>query len=610
MQVERYNESQVKTAPLATPQASGLPATAFGAGLGVGLSNAGNSGLDIAAGMQHVKNQTDTYNGKIMIDNIAQANAYGDDDNEGFLTLRGDDAEKFRKDYLSDFKDKAMASIPADANDLVKNALYQIVQERATQLSGEYGRHTASQIFAANDAANQAMLDSSLRNVGNYFNDPTRVESEIAVMRHVVEEGVKQNYGEGEEATQILKDRLSNATSKAYGTVLDRMMIDNASAAQVYYQQHKDDMTSEDQYRYEHAIKPLADSQKGIDLAYSMIPRLKNGERLDDLLVEGQKQFSSNTGAFKMFQGEMKTLAVDIHEAGTLEAQRLALPVQQLIIQAEAGGGKMDPATLAQSDEYKSLVAAGTPEATTLASQLLDKTYTEHHAVLVEQRAESREARSEARFTRMEGKQDKAAQKEALRETQLSAWTDLSLNPDKVASMSDYELNQNVLSLGQVYGNKLLAMRKEMTSPEKLAQAKVDSKTFNSLMDQVGITNKGDRSKYYAAAQDYIVAQQKENGRVFTPDQMRQALVGAFQDVQVNQRTSPLGIDALSWTGSSTKKLIDVGNPEAVVIPADDQAKIANFLTSNNVSDTQQNRLRVYRRLLANRGIAKSKGIQ
>ena len=119
----------------------------------------------------------------------------------------------------------------------------------------------------------------------------------------------------------------------------------------------------------------------------------------------------------------------------------------------------------------------------------------------------------------------------------------------------------------------------------------------------MGITDKSKQSQYYTAVQDYLVAQQQEGKRVFNPEQIRKAIVGAFQDVEVATRTKDFFGDGYSDSGTVKKKRIDVQNPAAIVIPKDDLVIVRDFLKSNGFDDTPKNRLRVYDKMLVERGV-------
>lgn len=88
---------------------------------------------------------------------------------------------------------------------------------------------------------------------------------------------------------------------------------------------------------------------------------------------------------------------------------------------------------------------------------------------------------------------------------------------------------------------------------------------------------------------------------------MRQAVIAAMQDVEVSERSEKWFGDGYNYS-TTTKKRIDVQNPEAIIIPKEDLSTVTQFLKDNNFDDTPKNRLRVYDRILSDRGGKKIKG--
>ena len=602
--IPRYDGAQVKSVGIQAPRAQGTP-NMFGA-LGQGIQRAGEVASVIAGDMQKEELQTKAYDFRVKLD--AQENAIkfgepGDDGAEGFLKIEGSESMQYKDTYLDDFKTKAFEAIPKDVPDHVRVQFEKMASERYNSVSNEFNRHSIAQESKANDAATGAMEASIMRNISQNPYDDNRFQLELATLKHVVDQDVTKKYGENnEEATAIRKSRLELAVNDAYSKRLNRILLDDPAKGK----QFLDDNTgvgtltpgAVDHYR--ELLKPLVANQDGINKAFEFIPRLKAGEPVDVLIAEGQKSLSSRPEVFKVFESQLRASQADIKNAAIQGAQTVAMGVQQLIIEAEKGGGKMSPVQLLASPEYKKLVALGTPEALTLAAGYSDKTYQEHHATVVE-------ARTVARENRIEGKINKAEAKQDLVNAQQLEFTRLSLVPDEVASMSPFDLGQKVIELGPSLGGQLRKMQATLASPERLAQVKLESKAFTSLMNNLGITNKAKQSLYYTAAQDYLVSQQQEGKRVFNPEQMRKAIVGAFQEVEVSERQEKWFGDGYNYS-TTKKKRIDVQNPEAIVIPKDDLAMVTAFLKTNNFDDTPKNRLRVYDRMLSDRGGKKIKG--
>ena len=604
--IPRYDEQQVKSVAISTPRAQGASAASFGAGLGAGLERAAQVGAVIAGDMQKQELQTKAYEYRITLDDHENAIKFGDpgdDGSEGFLNIQGAESMQFKEAYLEDYKTKAMEGIPKDIPDNMRVQFEKMAMERYNSLSNEFNRHAIAQESKANDAATGAMQASILRNIGSNAYDDNRFQLELGTLKHVVSEGITKKYGEGEEANQIRKSALELAVNDAYSKRLNQILLDDPAKGKQFLDDNtgNNTLTPETVAHYQGIIKPLVANQDGINKAFEFIPRLEAGEPVDKLISEMQKGLSSRPEVFKVAEAQLRAAQTDIKNAEVQGAQTVAMEVQKLIIEAEKGGRKMSPVELLASPAYKKLVALGTPSALTLAAGYSDKTFSENR--MIEQQDAQRR-----REDRMERKYDAAAAKQESQQAAQLEFTRLSLDPDEVANMTPFEIGQKVIELGPSLGGQFRKLHASLASPERLATVKLENKSFNSLMSSMGITDKSKQSQYYTAVQDYLVAQQQEGKRVFNPEQVRKAIVGAFQDVEVATRTKDFFGDGYSDSGTVKKKRIDVQNPAAIVIPKDDLVIVRDFLKSNGFDDTPKNRLRVYDKMLVERGVKAIKG--
>lgn len=598
--IPRYDGAQVKSIGIQAPRAQGTP-NMFG-GLGQGIQRAGDVSAIVAGDMQKEELQTKAYDFRVQLDDHENAIKFGDagdEGAEGFLKIQGAESMQYKDTYLDDFKTKAFEAVPQDVPDHVKVQFEKMASERFNSLSNEFNRHAIAQESKANDAATGAMEASIMRNISQNPYDDNRFQLELATLKHVVDQDVTKKYGQGEEATAIRKSRLELAVNDAYSKRLNRILLDDPAKGKQFLDDNTGvgTLTPETVDHYTQVLKPLVANQDGINKAFEFIPRLKAGESVDVLIAEGQKSMKSRPEEFKVFQAQMRANDSELEKGRIVSAQKAAMPVQKLMIDR---GYDLTPNELLNDPDYKKLIALGTPQAVTIAEKYKDD-------VLAQYRQKQSDERTIARENRIEGKMNRAEAKQDLVNAQQLEFTRLSLAPDEVASMSPFDLGQKVIELGPSLGGQLRKMQATLASPENLAKVKLESKAFTSLMNNLGITSKEKQSLYYTAAQDYLVAQQQEGKRVFNPEQMRKAIVGAFQDVEVSTRTKDFFGDGYSYS-KEKKKRIDIQNTEAIIIPKDDLATVQNFLKSNNFDDTPKNRLRVYDRILSDRGGKSIKG--
>lgn len=609
--IPRYDAPQVQTTVVNGPRAQGAPAAAFGAGLGAGLSHLGDVGLTISADMQKEEVQRKAYGLSTTLSDLEQELKYGTPGNnnieeeeptsfEGFLSIEGSEALTLKDGYLQDFKERATQAIPQDVPEAVKTQMEKMVNERYYAISTEFNRHAIAQESKATDAATGAMEASVLRNISLNPYDDNRFQLELGTLKHVVDQDVTRKYGENNpEATAIRKSRLELAVNDAYSKRINRILLDDPAKGKQFLDDNTGNgtFTPETVDHYTAILKPLVANQDGINKAFEFIPRLKAGEPVDVLISEMQKGLSSRPEVFKVAEAQLRASEVDIHNGRVQAAQATAGPVQKLMIER---GYELTPNELLNNPEYKKLIALGTPEAMALANGYSNEVLREHRQKVTDDRQIST-------MQRLERKEDRLRNEQGLKEERALEFTRLSLNPDEIAGMSDFQVGQKSIELGKSYGDQLRKMKQKLSSPEVLATVKLENKSFTSLMTQLGITSKSKQTEYYTAVQDYLVAHQKDEKRVFNPEQIRKAVVGAFQDVEVSYRTKDLWGDGYSY-GTEKKKRIDVTNPAAIVIPKEDLKEVTGFLSRFNIADTQSNRLKVYDELLTERGITKLKG--
>lgn len=605
-----YDAPTVETTAISMPQARAASPDTFGAGLGKAMETTGTTVESIIA-RATVQNNLETaqkfqaFAGQVNIETesqmksvLGEAAVPSKDNPQGGLHPILDDYDKKISDWL----------LKNTGNGQQANYLTNKAQEYRNQVEGTMLSHELEQKKVVQEQAYTGAQSIVFNTLAVTAADPNRQED----YTKAYDEGfanadayaIAHNLPEAKH-----QELLDDFEQKATTIKARQMMHINPVEAKNFIEENKDILGTE-YTALKDSVQLVAADQQGINLAVSMAPRLHK-ESYTDLRAEGFKQFGGGTDkfdykSFKVFVAQLGADDQAIKIARVQQVQNTAIPVQKLILQAEANGGKMDPRTLAASPEYKALVDVGTPEAIAAAGQLMDKTFSEHHAVVSEQRAVERDARAERRAARSEAKFDAAQRKQDARAGQESAYVDLATNPDKIASMTDYEFNNTVMALGP-YGTKLISDRKALTSPEKLAQAKIDGKVFTGLMDDLAIP-KANRASYFTAATNYIVAKQTGDKHVYSPTQMREAIIGGMQQVQTAAVTKDWFGGGTSPASPDTKLRMDVQNPASIIIPPEDLTKITRGIASSGLLDTQANRLRLYDALLADKGKATKKG--
>lgn len=390
--------------------------------------------------------------------------------------------------------------------------------------------------------------------------------------------GIPQN-------SEVYKAYRIDEMTKLHRDVIGAMVSNHrAKDAEEYYKQYVNDIHVDIRTNIEKVISGAGSEQKGIDLAMGMIKRLPT-EDFAALIEEGHKTLGADTDAFKIFQAQLSSEREIMNRTRKDTMDRLSVPILQRIMDVEKTGRKLSPVELGGMPEFVAMKLSSDPEVVKEASRISDSVYREYIA--------------EARFNKSMAAGSKAQYDASKKEAQRLAWYDLFSDPDKVAHMSKAEVLMTARQLG-TYGDDLIKMHEKSTSKEALAQLKVDAGTFKAMMVELKIP-KSEQAVVQEKVRNFVVSQQQQGGVKFDQDDVRKNIALAVSEVYVNERTTPLGISGLSWTGTTKKRRYEVGNPEAIVIPEDRVPAVVDTLKRFGLRDTPKARQEMYDALVRER---------
>ena len=584
-QVPRYTDPTVQTIAPSAPQMQGLSPDAFGAGLAQGLKQASGAGFDISQQMQQRANQKAIYNFRAGLDDAQNKTLFAentdDGEQEGFLTLRGDDALNYLPAYKEDFQTKVDALKATASNDQQREAFDMMAKERMTQLDATMLRHSDDQWRASVDTARQTMIDSSLKTIGNFYNDNNRFNQELSVIQEATRQDIEAKGMSGDPA--YVKARLDAVISQATHERLNRMVLVDPMGAYNYIQEHKaTDMSSDDVAHFETMLKPKVDAiqtHQSSDAIWSALGPKNDYDPINiDAMQEKARKEISNPDILRDTLTDLQQ-RTNIRLEG--EKQRTTSSLAA-VWKAQAAG-----ATLSDIKAMPEFSALPGHEQATVG-----------HTIETWVNSELREARAEARAARSESRQSRIEQRLAVQEQWNQNYMHYNQDPEALASMSEEQFSALYPQLGAANFKALGASRSRLTSPQALATAQVQTQTFNSIMTQAGITDKSKIKEYYDMAQHFVVMQQQETGRKFNPAEIRSAIIAGMTNVDVNQRVSPLGLDTLSYTSTTQKRRMEVEDPNAIIIPPNYLTKINSDLAAAKVQVTPQRQRQMYDAML------------
>jgi hypothetical protein len=407
--VPRYEQQTINNAPVAIPQATALGADAFGAGVGKGIQQVANVALDYGVEQKRKEDQKALYDFRVSIDNEESKNAYGDDESEGFLALRGDAATKHVDAYIGDFKKKIDERIASATTDEQRQAFELMGRERIARHEGQLRRHASTEFNASLDASQKALEESTLRNIGNYYNDDIRFGQELSVLRQtIIDDSDNKDQG-----VKVKKFRLETMTSKAYSERIDRLMQVTPIAAKQFLEDNKDLMTSDDVAKYEKAVKPLVSAQEGLDAAKEIFATAPDSG-VDVLMTQMRDKFKSNPDALKHGEQWLKAMVTERKVAQEEEVKAVEGEVYGYIAKVQLAG-RVPKKSDVPADVWARL-AKVSPEK---INQITDEMRRESEHQVDRGRAE--QDRKDAKYDREEGK---------VTTERLTTWSMLKLNPD------------------------------------------------------------------------------------------------------------------------------------------------------------------------------------
>lgn len=333
LQVPRYENPTVSIAPVSTPQATPLGADAFGAGLAKGLNQVAQDAFSVAKEEAQKANQKALYDFRVGLDDDETKVSFGDDETEGFLSLRGEDTTKHLDAYLEDFRGKVAERKKTAVNDEQRMAFDVMTAEREKRIEAQFRRHANTEFQTSVDASQKALEESAIRNIGNYYNDDVRFAQELAVLRQTIIEDA-ESKGQGAE---VKKFRLDTMTSKAFSERIERMMLESPLKAKEFLDENKDLMTSDDVARYEKAMKPLVTKQAGMDTALELGATL--GKRdLTDVLAEARQRLKGDPEALNIAETQIKQMETERRDAIVQVQKKAAEPVYTAMAEARKAG--------------------------------------------------------------------------------------------------------------------------------------------------------------------------------------------------------------------------------------------------------------------------------
>jgi hypothetical protein len=276
--VPRYEQGQVRQQVAPTPQISRAPSAAFGADVGAALGNVANTLGQVA---EQERNRMDTaavMEAEAQLRTVQNGMLFGEN---GAYRTKGKDSFGLPERVLPEY-DKSRDAIAMNLRGRQKELFEQRTATWRPQMEGDMMRYVAreSETYTANTT--KAYIESAGQTALLYYNDPAKVDGEIARAQDAYIVG---NPGEPPEATTVAMRQIDSTIRKS---IVDRLMTDSPVAAQTYFAANKERFTGTDTAQIERVLKPLITADQGERLAKAALAGagVRNGPATFDAVME------------------------------------------------------------------------------------------------------------------------------------------------------------------------------------------------------------------------------------------------------------------------------------------------------------------------------------
>lgn len=447
-----------------------------------------------------------------------------DDPEHGALTVKGLAAMENRDTVLETF-DKEAASIGTGLKSHEQQIHFETerMRRRAGILEG-LDKHASSELQAYEQQEVTATLATSINTAVAHADDPQRIKESLETIAKVVEQHGAR-LGLGAAARQEALDKMR---SQVHTGVIARLLsLDREDAAQVYFDELKEQISADQVSRIQEALKGATREKQALVAAEDIWGAHAPGNDTDPISIDQME-----TVARERFADKPDVLKATI---GYLRERK-----------AGVDNGRKERAD-ARDDAVWTAVMGGTPFAQIrrmpqyiamdgkAQTQLRDyyNRQTEHQASLAYQ--------AEARANAAEGRRYTAMlREEKLKE--LNGWASYFelADPNTLRTASRADILRQLPQLGDAHVQRLLNDQEQLSRNDAaLKAATIDHDEFVSAAVDAGLAyatapkkpeEKANIAKLEDAAKDEIAKQQGAKGRVLTREEKQTIVRGVIDN--------------------------------------------------------------------------------
>lgn len=345
-------------------------------------------------------------------------------------------------------------------NDAVKQTLGVILTKHQAGFHVYIGDHTAQQLDKAADDGFKANVAA---NINAAATDPSSAADYASRITASVNAIAKIKGMPAEVRDQLLAENLSNM----HTGVVNSLMMHSPKSALGYFAANKDGIMGEQRLHLEKMLKAANDANDaiaGADTVWKALGPKVDGQpvQLDVMESKIREMYAGDAAKIKDTIAEVRSRAEAFNSA---ERERGASRINAVMDRLAQGASL---AQVRQSPDFQLL--AGEEK-----QRIIE--HVESLASTRASRAAAMEARADAAESRAERRRYKAA---------FASYLDYS-SPDNIAKVSEAEIRSKLPEFGPERTEALLKTKRGLSSPQRIAEAKMDTEDFNNVAQKFGL---------------------------------------------------------------------------------------------------------------------------
>lgn len=470
-QIPRYDEAQVQTNVLPTPQMSGnSPGAQALGGLGHTLGGIGGQLQQQAEEQKQFADSSATMEARVSL-------------NKGVLSLqtqalsRQGHAALDNKEMYDEFDKLYSDHANLMKNDTQRRLFAQQTAEDKNQFALSLERHAAEQGKTLGQNNALALVDTDMQKLSTLYRDPAAFGQQLLVTQaHALDALHMHGIADSDP---VAAEKLAEIKSQAWVDNIRQTMVTNPAQAQHLFEVHQDEIFAHEREGLKSSITVKTDEYAGMAAADRVTPFILQGDKTETELVQMVRNDPTIKDNFEARKHAEAQVRFDYQTAKNSRAELvgdLGGKVEKAITAGIANGRPVSPRELAALPEYNALVQNGSKEALAEAHRFMADVNQEQDRIERKQHERKREAKSDAAESRRELKEQ---------QQELTAALD---DPDTLLTATVAQINQLAPRIGYAGVQRLKASRSRYLKDDTaLEKAKVDKDILVDEMAGAGM---------------------------------------------------------------------------------------------------------------------------